>query len=717
MAAKRRGGEARQQACLAVRSCSSEIATWLAEQDAVGEESITDWLLWQLGHLPFVTYRKFNRFLESRESGADWEWWFVSKTASLGMRVQAKRLRRNKNHYRSIAHVSQGVPQIGRLLADAKANNLLAFYCFYHDATDLSSVRCPAAWPAPEKGASPSPWAPPTSVLMADAGSIYTSCIAPGPNPIPASQLIASSSPLACFFCCPLSRSGNPVEGLYSHLSAFHALGAPTGPSPVAGGAGTERSHTGLYGRWSQMEAELPPLPEYVHTLLAFRHRHEGDDHPAGPPEFPEDLGALVIFELHGDDAAPEEAAAERQHPCTVLSTAMHGPPEAVARLADQNPTVAIWLLRTWGELLPSKAIRELLQQALPAGSDGERYRRLPELIEDGERYRRLPELIEDGERSLLLLERLRRGTRDGNDLYFLWEALGEVERLHPDHARGPRGVEGSRARFFDHIPKPAEALFRKVTTPKDGEVDLWREIPAGEFWMGSPKDEEGRYEDEGPRHQVKITRAFQMAAVPVTNAQYAAFDPGHVWEQWKGVSEEELRHHPVVNVSWYQAVSFCRWLSSCFEWTRGCRLPTEAEWEYACRAGTETRYWSGDEESDLARVGWYAENSGGRTHRVGEKEANPWRLYDVHGNVWEWTASVWPDDYSEHADGRTLNPAEPPEDPAGPPGAGRVIRGGCCWCEARVARAAYRDLGVPWGRIGNLGFRLLLVRPPAGSR
>jgi len=241
------------------------------------------------------------------------------------------------------------------------------------------------------------------------------------------------------------------------------------------------------------------------------------------------------------------------------------------------------------------------------------------------------------------------------------------------------------------------------VITPKDGEVDLWREIPAGEFWMGSPEDEKARQEREGPRHKVKITRPFQMGAVPVTNAQYAAFDPKHEWRQWQGVSEEELRHHPVVNVTWYQAVMFCRWLSTCFEWAHGCRLPTEAEWEYACRAGTATPYWSGDEESDLARVGWYFGNSANRTHRVGEKAVNPWGLYDVHGNASEWVGD-WYGGYS----------AAPQEDPTGSPrGVYRVIRGGSAWHGADYARAGYRNWNTPRNRLVDWGFRVVLPAVP----
>jgi len=319
-----------------------------------------------------------------------------------------------------------------------------------------------------------------------------------------------------------------------------------------------------------------------------------------------------------------------------------------------------------------------------------------------------IPELVGDGERSLLLLERLRRGTRDGNDLYFLWKSLGEVKRLHPDHARGPRGVEGAKARFFDHLPRPPEDLFLRVKTPQDGEVELWREIPAGEFWMGSPEHEEHRDHDEGPRHRVKITRPFQMAAVPVTNAQYAAFDPGKEPYRFARVPEDELPHHPRVAVTWYEAVSFCRWLASCFEWARGCRLPTEAEWEYACRAGTETRYWSGDEESDLARVGWYDASSGGRTHRVGEKVANPWGLYDVHGNVREWTMDHFGSAYPEEKEVVMIDPTGPPA------GVFRTLRGGCFLFAAPGLRSAYRDFGDPASRILAEGFRPVLPAVPS---
>ena len=158
---------------------------------------------------------------------------------------------------------------------------------------------------------------------------------------------------------------------------------------------------------------------------------------------------------------------------------------------------------------------------------------------------------------------------------------------------------------------------------------------------MGSVPTEEGSFKNERPRHEVRILSPFQIAAVPVTIAQYAAFDPGHRSDHHQGkVPDEKLATHPVESVTWYQAFAFCRWLSASLPWAKGARLPTEEEWEYACRAETESRYWSGNKGADLNRVGWYDANSKSHAHRVGRKAANPWGLYDVHGNVWEWTVS-----------------------------------------------------------------------------
>ena len=247
--------------------------------------------------------------------------------------------------------------------------------------------------------------------------------------------------------------------------------------------------------------------------------------------------------------------------------------------------------------------------------------------------------------------------------------------------------------------------LFRKVIT-KDGEVDFWCEIPAGTGWIGSPKHEEGRYKNEGPRHRVEITRPFWMSAVPITNTQFGAFD--------RRVLNTDRPDHPVTKVNWNDATAFCRWLADKMGF-RGARLPTEEEWEYACRAGRSTRYWNGDAEADLAEVGWYDSNSGGSTHAVGEKAANPWGLYDTHGNIREWTASLWTSDYSWQTARLTIDPADTPGDLAAATRRGdRVFRGGGFWNSAQFARSAYRSCKDPGSWVGLLGFRVLLPVAPS---
>ena len=149
------------------------------------------------------------------------------------------------------------------------------------------------------------------------------------------------------------------------------------------------------------------------------------------------------------------------------------------------------------------------------------------------------------------------------------------------------------------------------------------------------------------------------------------------------------LELHPVVYVSWEDAKAYADWL--------GMRLPTEAEWEYACRAGSEAEYYFGDNESKVAEYAWYHANSGGNAHPVGEKKPNAWRLYDMHGNVWEWCQD-WYDAYA----------SSPAADPKGPSSGGsRVLRGGSWFYYAGLCRSAYRGGRWPSYRDDNTGFRL----------
>ena len=222
--------------------------------------------------------------------------------------------------------------------------------------------------------------------------------------------------------------------------------------------------------------------------------------------------------------------------------------------------------------------------------------------------------------------------------------------------------------------------------------------IPFGTFLMGD--------DGFGPIHRVDITRPFHLGVVPITQNVYKAI-------VGKNPSEFSGDNHPVDKVSWLDAVRFCNRLSEILnipaayviegdrvEWNRdrtGFRLPTEAEWEYACRAGTTITFYTGDLESNLEACGWYERNSQGQTNPVGQKVANPWGLYDMHGNVWEWT---W-DWYGEYASKQTSDPCGPKR------GDLRVMRGGSWNFDARNCRSASRSFWTPDFRINYVGFRL----------
>ncbi|MDR1921074.1 MAG: formylglycine-generating enzyme family protein [Candidatus Adiutrix sp.] len=209
--------------------------------------------------------------------------------------------------------------------------------------------------------------------------------------------------------------------------------------------------------------------------------------------------------------------------------------------------------------------------------------------------------------------------------------------------------------------------------------------IPAGEFMMGSPDGDEDADCDEN-QHRVTISRPFCLGKYEVTQAQ---------WEAVMGnnPSEFEGRNNPVENVSWDDVQEFINKLNQ-KEGGNKYRLPTEAEWEYAARAGTTSTYSFGDDAEALGRYAWYGENSGGTTHPVGQKEPNAWGLYDMHGNVWEWVQD-WYDDYS----------GSPATDPLGASsGSSRVFRGGD---NAWSCRSAFRSGDTPDARYDYLGFRL----------
>ncbi len=251
--------------------------------------------------------------------------------------------------------------------------------------------------------------------------------------------------------------------------------------------------------------------------------------------------------------------------------------------------------------------------------------------------------------------------------------------------------------------------------------------IPPGEFDMGTAaaeieqlltraRDRElsrgyvGRLPHEGPQHHVRITRPYYLGVCEVTQEEYrrvVGVNPSHFSAEGVGHAEatgRDTSRFPVECVSWDAAEVFCQQLSAWPEERaagRVYRLPTEAEWEYACRAGTTTHFPFGDDTADLPEYGWCTTNVGGITHRVGGKASNPWGLYDMHGNVLEWCRDWFAKDYYERS------PTDDPEGPAG--NEFRVVRGGS-WVspDTDSLRSACRDYFAPHFRARYLGFRVV---------
>jgi formylglycine-generating enzyme required for sulfatase activity len=250
--------------------------------------------------------------------------------------------------------------------------------------------------------------------------------------------------------------------------------------------------------------------------------------------------------------------------------------------------------------------------------------------------------------------------------------------------------------------------------------------IPAGEFLMGSPGLVRAAYSNQTLQHRVRITRPFYLGVHEVTQGQYRSVT-GQSPSKFKG--SDDL---PVEQVSWNDAVAFCNRLSEQERLApyykvagteailrgedevtilggEGYRLPTEAEWEYACRAGSTSRYCYGDDAASLGDYAWYFGNSDGGTSPVGQKRPNAFGLYDMHGNVFEW---CW-DKYDEGYYGRS-----PDADPAGPSqsrGFVRVIRGGSWSNDANFVLSAYRDGTTPFNQHFKYGFRV--ARVPSVSK
>jgi len=223
--------------------------------------------------------------------------------------------------------------------------------------------------------------------------------------------------------------------------------------------------------------------------------------------------------------------------------------------------------------------------------------------------------------------------------------------------------------------------------------------IPPGSFRMGSRDGDS----DEQPVHEVEITRGFWLGRTPVTQREYQAFDPEHK-NGFCGNPE-----HPAEKIDWNRAVAFFEWLTKRLdpgEWDGwAANLPSEAQWEYACRAGAESEYHAGDGDAALRAAGWYNHNSSGSTHRVRHLEANAFGLHDMHGNVDEWCRDRWGKNSYRTS---LTKKADAESDPA------RVLRGGSWNDHPGYCRSAFRFRLHPGGAYHSLGFRVGLFPGPS---
>ncbi|MEA2029824.1 MAG: formylglycine-generating enzyme family protein [Campylobacterota bacterium] len=238
--------------------------------------------------------------------------------------------------------------------------------------------------------------------------------------------------------------------------------------------------------------------------------------------------------------------------------------------------------------------------------------------------------------------------------------------------------------------------------------------LPQGSFMMGSDESS-----DEQPIHEVTIDYEFEIGKYSVTIAQYMTFvnDTNTHHPEWM---EEGSQYNietgsddyykkmnlsdnaPIIGVSWHDAVAYCKWLSE--KSGQSYRLPTEAEWEYACKAGTATKWSFGDDEKELDRYAWYDKNSEGKTHPVGKLEPNPWGLYDMHGNVREWCEDDYVGNYNNTPrDGGAYRSES---------SSSKVARGGSWFSSDFNSRSADRSSFSPTGSISFVGFRLLRALP-----
>ena len=304
-------------------------------------------------------------------------------------------------------------------------------------------------------------------------------------------------------------------------------------------------------------------------------------------------------------------------------------------------------------------------------------------------------------------------------------EKIRQVERKIEEIAGFIKDSDDSLHYFI--FPKDEETFVYKALKAfwNVGSVSNFKEIQPGKFLMGSPSDEEGRLNDEegvsGEQVEVQINRPYEMMTTEVTQRQWfevMGYNPSLHNQPIHCDNHEVVRginlcpDNPVEGISWTEIQGFAVKLNQS-EKLEGCdgspssakgcyRLPTEAEWEYAARGGATTAYSFGDDAEELIRYGWHGRNSGRQTRKVAQLEANPFGLYDMHGNVWEWVQ----DGYVEKLPG-----GADPYSPQIENGVFHVVRGGSWFHISQDLRSAFRKGVYTDNRYNNIGFRLVRTR------
>ena len=398
--------------------------------------------------------------------------------------------------------------------------------------------------------------------------------------------------------------------------------------------------------------------------------------------------------------------------------------------------------LLQWGTRLRLTLLQEEAQRLL-SGGGSDSQDDVTAFVKDPERLRAIIKTLDDA-----LETTFRKEPRQCTQAV---RSLGQLKGAEQHNKPSSASLEVPPWALPSDAPAPAVAPFDAATARRHQQA--WAEylrvpaemtnsigmklvlIPPGELIVGSDIEEiqsmigwNPRASAEGPRHRVRITRPFYLGRHEVTLGQFRAFvqagkyrteaesdrlggrifeEAKNLWPQrpdinWRSAGFAQTDEHPVVQVSWNDCLAFCRWLSE--KEGKTYALPTEAQWEHACRAGSMSRWCSGDDEALAVKYAWCNRQGGNQTKPVGQKLANGFGLLDVHGNVREWCHDWYSSSYYDWSAF---------EDPAGPAvGSLRVTRGGG-WCYGAVnCRSADRQSCQPSNRFGNLGFRVALTLP-----